>query len=117
MAQAAAAEPQDQFVLIVINVQNIKFTQLINLSITESDRHGTRNDFYLFIWLCWVLVAARGIFIASCGDLLSQLVDSLVVACGLSSCGRRVSLLCRMWDLNSPTRHRTHAPCIGSAEF
>ena len=115
MAQAAAAEPQDQCVLIVINVQNIKFTQVINLSIT--DRHGTRNDFYLFIWLCWVLVAVHGIFIASCGDLLSQLVDSLVVACGLSSCGRRVSLLCSMWDLNSPTGHRTHAPCIGSAEF
>ena len=81
----------------------MKFTQAISLTITESDRHGTRTAFYLFIGLRWVLVAARGVFIASRGDLLRQLADSLVVACGLSSRGRRAALLCSMWDLNSLT--------------
>ena len=25
-----------------------------------------------------------------------------------------LAMLCNMWDLNSPTRDGTHAPCIGS---
>ena len=60
--------------------------------------------FYLFIlfWLCRVLVVARGIF--SCGTQ-----DLLVAACGLLSCGMHVGS-------SSPTRDRTQAPCIGSAE-
>ena len=81
MAQAAAAEPQDQFVLIVINVQNIKFTQAINLTITESDRHGARNDFYLF--------GCAGSSLQHAGSSL-QHAGSSEAACGFSSCGRRV---------------------------
>ena len=52
-------------------------------------------NIYLFIWLCRVLVAARRIF--SCGT------QALLVA----TCMR---------DLNSLSRDRTRAPCIGSAE-
>ena len=29
------------------------------------------------------------------------------------SCGMRAQLPCSMWDLSSPTRNRTHVPCIG----
>ena len=51
---------------------------------------------YLFIWLCWVLVAACGIFslqrmsFSSCGAWVPECVGSVVVACGLScpvACG------------------------------
>ena len=45
---------------------------------------------YLFIWLRWVLVAARRIFIAAC--------VIFVAACGILSCGMR-TLSCSMWDL------------------
>ena len=65
------------------------------------------KNIYLFIWLCWVLVAARGIFVAACGIFrcgtrtlrcstwaLSgfgawalELAGSVVVALRLSSCG------------------------------
>ena len=38
---------------------------------------------------------------------------SLVVACGLSSCGAWASLPCGMWDLSSLTRDRTRVPCVG----
>ena len=44
MGQATAAEPKDQFVFIVVNMHNIKFTQVINLTITESDRCGAGSD-------------------------------------------------------------------------
>ena len=27
-----------------------------------------------------------------------------------------LAMLCSMWDLSSPTRDQTHAPCIGSME-
>ena len=47
---------------------------------------------YLFIWLCWVLVAARGL--RSCGMQTP-------------SCGTHVGS-------SSLTRDRTQAPCIGS---
>ena len=47
-------------------------------------------NIYLFIWLCQVLVAARGIFVAvwgifSCGmqDLLVAACELLVAACGI----------------------------------
>ena len=56
---------------------------------------------YLFIWLCWVLVAAHEIFIAS-----------YRVFHGLSSCGAWAQQLSGMWDLSSPTRDQTHVPCI-----
>ena len=36
---------------------------------------------YLFIWLCWVLVAAGGIFVVVCGIF--------TVACGIFSCSMR----------------------------
>ena len=41
-------------------------------------------NIYLFIWLCWALVAAHGIFIAACGIFL-------VATRGIFGCG--------MWDL------------------
>ena len=49
---------------------------------------------FLFIWLCWVLTAACGLFTAARGLLSSCGVQALervgsVVACGLSSCGMR----------------------------
>ena len=54
-------------------------------------------NIYVFIWLRWVLVVARGIFIAACGifhcsvrDLSLQRVGSVVAALGLScpvACG------------------------------
>ena len=50
----------------------------------------------IYIWLCWVLVAARGIFTA---------------VHGLSSCDGWAQLL-GMWDLSSPTRDWTHISCI-----
>ena len=65
----------------------------------------------LFIYLFklrWVLVAARGIFVAACG----------IFSCGMRtfSCGMR-TLSCSMQvGSSSPTRDRTWAPCIGSAE-
>ena len=40
-------------------------------------------NIYLFIWLCWVLIEARGIFVAMYGIL--------IVVCGIFSCG--------VWDL------------------
>ena len=51
------------------------------------------NLFKIFIWLCWVLVSARGIFSCSMGSLLSscgkgsvvQHTGCLVVAHGLQS--------------------------------
>ena len=50
----------------------------------------------LYIWLCWVLVAAHGIFTA---------------VHGLSSCNGWAQLL-GMWDLSSPTRDWMHISCI-----
>ena len=73
---------------------------------------------YLFIWLCWVLVASCRIFLMGCRD-------SRVAAPGLSSCGTQAlehsgfsswdaqaELLQGTWDLRSPTRDRTHVSCI-----
>ena len=54
---------------------------------------------YLFIWLHWVLAAARRIFAAARGLL--------------SSCGVRAQLPLGMWDLSSPTRDQTRIPCAG----
>ena len=60
----------------------------------QEERHCSEEDavrgfdyFILFIWLFWVLVAARGIF----------------------------SLRCGMWDL-VPDQDGTRSPCIGSME-
>ena len=56
---------------------------------------------YLFIWLCWVLVVAHGIFVVACGLLSSCGLraqehvgsvwseGSVVAGCGLSSCSTR----------------------------
>ena len=38
--------------------------------------------------------------------------QTLVVACSLSSWGAQVQVLRGLWDLRSPTRDRTHIPCI-----
>ena len=74
------------------------------LKVQDSLNHSfLKNVFiYLFIWLHRVLVAARGIFIASCGSVCHR----------LSSCGIRAYLLRGMWDLSSPTRDPSHVPCI-----
>ena len=55
---------------------------------------------YLDIWLCRVLVAAHGNFVAVCGIL--------VAACGIVSCG--------MWDLVPWPGIEPRAPCIGSMQ-
>ena len=44
------------------------------------------KNIYLFIWLCHVLVAARGIFRYGMRDLL-------IAACRIFSCGTRASLV------------------------
>ena len=46
---------------------------------------------YLFTWLCWILVAARGIFTATC--------RIFVAACGLLVVARRLLVAACMWDL------------------
>ena len=46
---------------------------------------------YLFIWLCWVSAAARGIF----------------------PCGTQAKLPFSMWDLSSLTWDRAQVPCLG----
>ena len=43
---------------------------------------------------------------------LLQRMDSLVVACGLSSCSARAWLLYRMGDLSSLRGDRTRIPCL-----
>ena len=48
------------------------------------------KNIYSFIWLCWVLVAALGIFVAVC--------KIFVAARGIFSCGMQI-LSCSMWDL------------------
>ena len=67
-----------------------------------------KNFYLLFIWLHWVLVAARGLFIvarglSNCGAWAPERRGSVVAACWAHG----------MWDLSSPTRDRTHVPCIG----
>ena len=57
------------------------------------------HSFIYLFWLRYVLVAARGIFVAAC----------LIAACGLLSCSMHVGS-------SSLTRDRTQAPCIGSVE-
>ena len=51
------------------------------LSHQGSPKLFLKKMIFLFIWLCWVLVAAHEIFIAHSGPLWS--VDSLLVATGL----------------------------------
>ena len=83
---------------------------------------------FFFFWLRWVFVVDRGLsLVAACGgySLLwclgfslqwllllqstgSRRAGSVVVACGLSSCGSQAYLLCGMWDTA-----QTHVPCIG----
>ena len=58
--------------------------------------------FLFFIWLPWVLVAARGSSLRQAG--------SPVLVHRLSSCEARASLPQGMWDLTSPTRDRTLNP-------
>ena len=49
--------------------------------------------YFIILWLCWVFVVHVGSFIAACGLLSScsgwslECMGSVVVACGLSSCG------------------------------
>ena len=61
-------------------------------------------SFYLFTWLCWVLVATRRIFTAVCG-LLSSCGLWVLLPHGMAWHG--------MWDPSSPTRDWTCVPCVG----
>ena len=59
--------------------------------------------FFFFFWLCWVFVTIWGLLLLqSTGPRAQQ-----------SACGVLAGLLRGIWDLNSPTRDRTHLPCIG----
>ena len=59
--------------------------------------------FFFFFWLCWIFVAVWGLLLLqSTGPRARQ-----------SACGVLAGLLRGIWDLNSPTRGRTHVPCIG----
>ena len=63
--------------------------------------------FIFLFWLCWVIVAAQGVFTEACG-LFS--CDMQTLSCGMQT------LSCSMHaGSSSPTRDRTQAPCIGSA--
>ena len=44
-------------------------------------------------------------------DLSFRPMDSLIVACQLSSCDAWAWLTVGMWDVSSLTRNRTHIPC------
>ena len=79
------------------------------------------KKFITFIWLCWVLIAARRNSIASYGTfchgawtLRLRLMESVVVVGALASlvvtCGLSCFTACG--DLSSLTRDRTHVPCI-----
>ena len=94
----------------------------------ESDSGGVERNaqipeifIYLFIfWLCWVFVAACRLSLAVACRLLIVVaflavehrlqglrasvivVDSVVAAPGLSSCGAWVQLLLSMWNLPGP---------------
>ena len=48
-----------------------------------------------------------------CGLCSLRHMGSLVEAYELSSCGTRAQLPRGMWEPSSPTRDRTHVPCIG----
>ena len=89
--------------------------------------------FYLiYLFYSWLrreylfLAAAGGIFVVACGifcwgvwapesvgSVVCGHTASLVEALRLSSCGGHVQLPRSRWDLNSPTRDRTHVPCVG----
>ena len=87
---------------------------------------------FIYLWLCWVFVAVRGLsLVAVCGAssrlwctgfslqwlLLLQSTGSRCA--GFSSCGTRAQQLwltglVAPWHVgSSQTRHRTHVPCIG----
>lgn len=59
------------------------------------------QTFYLFVWLCQVLIVARRVLLASCGIFVAAHVPS---SCGLSC----------VLDLGFPARFGTCAPCIGT---
>ena len=66
---------------------------------------------YLFVWSCQASVAAPRTF-TRMWDLSRRHMDSLAVAHGFGSCSSQASLLRGTWDLRSPTRDQTHAPCV-----
>ena len=85
-------EVEDLFIYIIIICISFSVNWLFMLDFGSF--FFLKKIFIYLFWLCWVLVAASGIF---------------VVACELFSCGIHVGS-------TSPTRDRTRAPCIGSAE-
>ena len=100
-------------------------------------------DLFIYFWLRWVFIAARGLSLVAasrgysllqytgfsldgfscCGAWALGARASVAVACGLSSCGSR-ALACRFSSCDaglscsvacgiSRTRARTRVPCIG----
>ena len=55
---------------------------------------------YLFIWLCWVLVAAHGIFITSCGIL--HCGTWKLSSCGMQACCSGACGILVAWPLIKP---------------
>ena len=108
----------------------------------ESDSGGVERNaqipeifIYLFIfWLCWVFVAACRLSLAVACRLLIVVaflavehrlqglrasvivVDSVVAAPGLSSCGAWVQLLLSMWNLPGPGIKRV-SPALAGGFF
>ena len=75
------------------------------------------NILFIYLWLCWVFVAARGLSLvaASRGYSLRWLLLLWSMGSrrvGFSGCGVWAQLLRGMWDLPWPGL-RTHVPCIG----
>ena len=103
---------------------------------TCATHSGSSKSFYLFnqfiyLWLCWISVAACKLSLAAASRGYSLAVclsfslwwppslwnvgsrDSVVATLGLSSCGTWIYLPQGMGDLSSWTRDRTHVSCIG----
>ena len=66
------------------------------------------NFFYFMLWLCWVFIAAW--LFSGCGLLIAVAFliakhrlqgapASIVVVCGLNSCGARAQWIQGMWDI------------------
>ena len=73
---------------------------------------------YRFYLLCsWNHILAFNVELYSLFKL--QILETVVILQGLFFFGGGVPFLaasCGMWDLCSPTRDQTRAPCIGSTE-
>ena len=77
-----------------------------------------RSLLFFFLWLCWVFVTARRLFIGVCGLLSSCRVpkfsgcSSRASNCKMEDPLTQTQLPHSMWDLTPQTRGQTHVPCI-----